>query len=177
VSRVLVRMFAVSDRPGGGVDVRGLDDFSRDLAKVSKELQKQIKSLGRELVMPTVQDAKKLARQGHRQQPAMAMGTIMRTEFYRGAPAIKAGGSQKVAMSYPTRARARGKHKVPAGAVFFGAEFGASKLPQFPKRTPKLGRGNAGAFLWPSIRKHISDGALLKEYQRRVVAILSQHNF
>lgn len=172
--RTIIRLPAIGSN--GKVDTRGLDDFSRDLSKAAKDIQKEVKSLGRSLMKPAVDEAKAKAARGERQQRAMAKGSIIRTEFYRGAPAIKAGGSQKVAMSFPTRANARGKHMVPAGAVFIGAEFGAIYLPQFPKRTAKLGRGNAGSFLWPAIRENVNTDALLKEFFARTANILQRRN-
>ena len=34
-----------------------------------------------------------------------------------------------------------------------GMEFGSNKYKQFPKRTPSKGRGNAGYFIYPTLRK------------------------
>lgn len=42
-----------------------------------------------------------------------------------------------------------GSAKVPGWA---GWEFGATKLPQFPPRSAKVGRGNAGYFFFPTVR-------------------------
>jgi hypothetical protein len=34
-----------------------------------------------------------------------------------------------------------------------GLEFGSSQYPQFPNRSPQLGRGSAGYFIYPTLRK------------------------
>lgn len=34
-----------------------------------------------------------------------------------------------------------------------GYEFGSNRYPQFPRRTPNLGRGNSGYFIYPTLRK------------------------
>lgn len=34
-----------------------------------------------------------------------------------------------------------------------GMEFGSNRYKQFPKRTPSKGRGNAGYFIYPTLRK------------------------
>ena len=37
--------------------------------------------------------------------------------------------------------------------LWAGYEFGSRRYPQFPKRTPRQGRGNSGYFIYPALRK------------------------
>lgn len=37
--------------------------------------------------------------------------------------------------------------------LWAGYEFGSNRYPQFPRRTPSKGRGNAGYFIYPALRK------------------------
>lgn len=37
--------------------------------------------------------------------------------------------------------------------IWAGYEFGSTRYPQFPKRTPQRGRGNSGYFIYPALRK------------------------
>lgn len=37
--------------------------------------------------------------------------------------------------------------------LWAGYEFGAKRYPQFPRRTPRKGGGNAGYFIYPALRK------------------------
>jgi hypothetical protein len=50
-----------------------------------------------------------------------------------------------------SRPNSKRKKKVTRGDVFYGSEFGASRLPQFPPRTAKFGGGNKGHYVWPTI--------------------------
>lgn len=37
--------------------------------------------------------------------------------------------------------------------LWAGYEFGSNRLAQFPRRTPRQGRGNSGYFIYPTLRK------------------------
>lgn len=37
--------------------------------------------------------------------------------------------------------------------IWAGYEFGSNRYHQFPKRTPRRGRGNSGYFIYPALRK------------------------
>jgi hypothetical protein len=37
--------------------------------------------------------------------------------------------------------------------LLYGTEFGSYKYKQFPKRSPKEGRGNSGYFIYPTLKK------------------------
>lgn len=144
---------------GGRTTVNGLDDFAKDFRKLPKEIQKQIRRAAKESVGDIVKDAQGRADRGEKQQPAMRRA--IRAEFFKGAPAIVGGGSKKVNIGSQ---RSGGRRGVSAGVLFVGAEFGAKKLRQFPRRTPRLGRGNEGDFFYPAIRKALEGGAIIKNF-------------
>lgn len=49
--------------------------------------------------------------------------------------------------------RARTSKGTPAGILLYGNEFGSDRYRQFPWRSPKLGRGNAGYWIYPTLKK------------------------
>lgn len=63
-------------------------------------------------------------------------------------------GKQKVPYVYVGGRRARTlRNGTPAGVLLYGSEFGSDKYRQFPWRSPKLGRGSAGYWIYPTLRK------------------------
>ena len=58
------------------------------------------------------------------------------------APSFSIGGRQRV-----------GSSAFSAGYVIMGNEFGSNRLKQFPKRSPKQGRGNRGWWLYPAMSR------------------------
>jgi hypothetical protein len=58
------------------------------------------------------------------------------------APSFSIGGRQKV-----------GSSAFSAGYVIMGNEFGSKNYKQFPRRSPKLGRGNRGWWLYPAMTR------------------------
>jgi len=49
-----------------------------------------------------------------------------------------------------------------SGELFPGSEFGSNKLPQFPRRSPKSGRGNEGYWLFKTLKQR--QPAILREW-------------
>ena len=58
------------------------------------------------------------------------------------APSFSIGGRQRV-----------GSSAFSAGYVIMGNEFGSNRLKQFPKRSPRKGRGNRGWWLFPAMSR------------------------
>lgn len=58
------------------------------------------------------------------------------------APSFSIGGRQRV-----------GSSAFSAGYVIMGNEFGSNRLKQFPKRSPRQGRGNRGWWLYPAMSR------------------------
>ena len=114
-------------------EIEGLDDFRRDLRRLSKDAPKAMTRAGKraaQLVAPRVQAA--YARR-YRQRSGRGARSIRAVATQRGA-GVRIGG-------------ARAPYVV-------GQEFGSNKYRQFaPWSGPSAsGRGSAGKFLYPTIR-------------------------
>lgn len=56
--------------------------------------------------------------------------------------------------------------------LWAGLEFGSNRYRQFPRRTPSKGRGNAGYFIYPTLRKIQPE--LVKKWEEAFSAILKK---
>lgn len=56
--------------------------------------------------------------------------------------------------------------------LWAGYEFGANRYSQFPRRTPRKGRGNAGYFIYPALRKIQPE--LVKKWEEAFSKILKE---
>ena len=56
--------------------------------------------------------------------------------------------------------------------LWAGYEFGSNRYRQFPRRTPSKGRGNAGYFIYPTLRKIQPE--LIKKWQEAFYKILKE---
>lgn len=56
--------------------------------------------------------------------------------------------------------------------LWAGYEFGSNRYPQFPRRTPNVGRGNSGYFIYPALRKIQPE--LIKQWQEAFSVILKK---
>jgi len=56
--------------------------------------------------------------------------------------------------------------------LWAGYEFGSNRYRQFPRRTPNKGRGNAGYFIYPTLRKIQPE--LIKKWQEAFSKILKE---
>jgi hypothetical protein len=106
---------------------------SKDLRDLSTELAQEIAT--------AIQAAASFAEaRGGNSRQAVAVTDTIKVNRDR-VPSITIGGSKSVTSS-----------GAKAGNLLFGAEFGASKFKQFPRRSPKDGRGNAGYFIFPTLK-------------------------
>ena len=53
-----------------------------------------------------------------------------------------------------------------------GMEFGSNRFPQFPNRTPTLGRGNKGYFIFPTLKA--AQPYIIKEWQEAFSKIIKE---
>lgn len=56
--------------------------------------------------------------------------------------------------------------------LWAGYEFGSRRYPQFPRRTPSQGKGNAGYFIYPALRKIQPE--LVKKWEEAFSRILKE---
>jgi hypothetical protein len=58
--------------------------------------------------------------------------------------------------------------------LWAGMEFGSNRFKQFPKRTPSQGRGNAGYFIYPTLRK--IQPQLVQQWEEAFDRILKEYD-
>lgn len=78
----------------------------------------------------------------YNQRQALAVAESIRISKSDKAPSFSIGGRQKV-----------GSSAFSAGYVIMGNEFGSNRLKQFPRRSPRQGRGNRGWWLYPAMSR------------------------
>jgi hypothetical protein len=57
-------------------------------------------------------------------------------------------------------------------SLWGGMEFGSNRFPQFPRRTPTLGRGNAGYFIFPTLKA--AQPHIIQEWQQAFSKIIKE---
>ncbi len=56
--------------------------------------------------------------------------------------------------------------------IWAGYEFGSNRYPQFPRRTPRRGRGNSGYFIYPALRKIQPE--LIRQWEEALSKIMKE---
>jgi hypothetical protein len=139
----------LSGRAGSAsIEVVGLNEFLKRAAAADPMFNKAIREASLEIAKKVVPEIR--AHASYSPNPRQAIQSAMGFRAISDrVPAIRLTGSTLfVSKSRPNSKR---KKKVTRGDVFYGSEFGATKLPQFPRRTPKFGGGNRGHYVWPTI--------------------------
>lgn len=62
--------------------------------------------------------------------------------------------------------RSRFSNGIAAGVGLYGNEFGSDRYRQFPWRSPKLGRGSEGYWIYPTLRR--SQSRLTREWKNAI---------
>jgi hypothetical protein len=58
--------------------------------------------------------------------------------------------------------------------LWAGMEFGSNRFKQFPNRTPNLGKGNAGYFIYPTLRSVQPE--IVRQWEQAFGKILKEYN-
>lgn len=116
------------------IQILGLTQTQLALRKMAQGLQQSVQD--QELRIAEAEASRIKAAAHTRQERLAARGITVR---HGSDPGVVAGGSVPVRTSHGRTLR--------AGDVFFGAEFGSDRYPQFPSH-----RGRQGYFFWPTIR-------------------------
>jgi len=82
------------------------------------------------------------ARAPYNPKQAVAVAESIKISKSDKAPSFSIGGSRKV-----------GSSAFSAGYVIMGSEFGSKQYKQFPRRSPSMGRGNKGWWLYPAMSR------------------------
>jgi hypothetical protein len=106
---------------------------SEDLRKVAQDLAGEVANALQ--AAASFADAK-----GGNSRQASAVASTIKVNRDR-VPNISIGGSKPVTSSGAN-----------SGIIMFGSEFGSNKYKQFPKRSPKNGKGNEGYWIFPTLK-------------------------
>lgn len=82
------------------------------------------------------------SRAPYNSKQAIAVANSIKISKSDKAPSFSIGGKSKV-----------GSSAFSAGYVIMGNEFGSKQFKQFPKRSPSMGRGNRGWWLYPAMAR------------------------
>ncbi len=84
---------------------------------------------------------------------AAATRTVSGTAARRIADGVKVSKTSKVGEFSYGFARQKFSGGGSTQDLLYGMEFGSNRYKQFPNRTPVKGRGNAGYFIYPTLRR------------------------
>jgi hypothetical protein len=133
---------------GASVEVVGLNEFLKRASAMDPYFNKEIRNASIEIAKKVVPEIR--AHASYSPNPRQAVQSAMGFRAISDrVPAIRLRGSSLFVSK--SRPNSRRKKKVTRSDVFFGSEFGATKLPQFPPRTAKFGGGNRGHYVWPTV--------------------------
>lgn len=124
-------------------EIKGLNQFLRDMRHAPPELSKELRQRAQKIAEPVAADARSRASTPQARMSAPSIRAVRDR-----VPVIKAGGGSALVSGTPRRRRPK------AGDVYFGADFGARGLPQFPSKT------KGGRMVFKAVRgqrKHIAD--------------------
>jgi len=135
------------------VEVVGLKESLKAMRGLPKDASRALRAASKEIAGGTARAA--ISR-------GVGLGGVQRL----AAESVKAG-SDRVPRIVSGGAKRLGHRKTPAGAIFFGAEFGGGVRPttqQFPRHL-----GQTGYFLWPTIRDRKSQDLAIYHAALRAV--------
>jgi len=130
------------------VKVEGLRETLRACNKLGRDANRELRNAARDIATATAREAR---------AEGMGMSALQRL----AASSVRSGSDRVPKILSGGGARV-GHKRTPVGSIFFGAEFGGGAkvtTRQFPRH-----RGQAGYFLWPTIRKRKNRDLAL--YQR-----------
>lgn len=105
---------------------------------------------------------------------AAAIRTVSGTAVQRVADGVRISKSSKIGeFSYGFASQ-----KFSGGGttqmLWAGLEFGSNRYKQFPRRTPNRGRGNAGYFIYPTLRQIQPE--LVRQWEEAFSRILKEYD-
>jgi len=115
----------------------------RTFSKMNDIAKKDMQDIARALAERGGNYAKGAAsRAPYNPKQAIAVANSIKISKSDKAPSFSIGGKGKV-----------GSSAFSAGYVIMGSEFGSKQFKQFPKRSPSMGRGNRGWWLYPAMAR------------------------
>lgn len=129
-----------------GSRIDGLNQFLRDMKQAPRELQQELRGEAMAIAEPIADLARRKARTEQQRLVAPSIRAVKDR-----IPVVKAGGGRRLASTTPRRRRPA------AGDVYFGADFGSRRAPQFG---PKKKGGDMVFQAVKGRRKQIADSYL-----------------
>ena len=115
----------------------------RTFSKMDDIAKNDMKDIAKQLAERGAAYAKGAASSApYNQKQALAVSKSIKISKSDKAPSFSIGGRQRV-----------GSSAFSAGYVIMGNEFGSNRLKQFPRRSPRQGRGNRGWWLYPAMSR------------------------
>lgn len=115
---------------------------------------KAFKAMDDQAVQEARTESSALATYAANQIKVTAMGrTVAGAGVRRVAEGVRISKSSKIGELSYGFASQRFSGGATTQKLWAGLEFGSNRYRQFPRRTPNQGRGNAGYFIYPTLRK------------------------
>lgn len=137
--------------------IEGLNPLLRTFRNFDKSLSKELRVRAKAIAEPIAEDARARARSPQERMVAPSIRAVSDR-----IPVIKAGGGKRLASNTPRRVRPQ------AGAVFFGADFGARTNPRFPRKK------DGGRLLFPAVKDNRTN--IAKQYLDAVDDVFGDRN-
>lgn len=129
------------------------DPITYDRAELSGIL-KAFKAMDEQAVQEARTESSALATYAANQIKVSAMGRqVSGAGVRRVAEGVRISKSSKIGEFSYGFASQRFSGGATTQKLWAGLEFGSNRYRQFPRRTPNRGRGNAGYFIYPTLRK------------------------
>lgn len=121
-------------------EIVGLAETLRVFNQLPKEANKALRERTQQLTGTLAAQVQAAGRGSDAQSAAVVASVKAKKDR---VPSLVAGGAKRITSS-----------RTPTHQIFFGAEFGANRLPQFRPH-----KGREGYWLYPTVREHTSDTA------------------
>ena len=148
------------------------DSITYDRAELSGIL-KAFKAMDEQAVQEARTESSALATYAANQIKVSAMGRqVSGAGVRRVAEGVRISKSSKIGEFSYGFASQRFSGGATTQKLWAGLEFGSNRYRQFPRRTPNRGRGNAGYFIYPTLRKIQPE--LVRKWEEAFDAILKK---
>jgi hypothetical protein len=129
------------------------DPITYDRAEL-RDILKAFKAMDDQAIAEAKSESNALATYAANQIKVSAMGRqVSGAGVRRVAEGVRISKSSKIGELSYGFASQRFSGGATTQTLWAGFEFGSNRYRQFPRRTPNQGRGNAGYFIYPTLRK------------------------
>ena len=129
------------------------DPITYDRAEL-RDILKAFKAMDDQAIAEAKSESNALATYAANEIKVSAMGRqVSGAGVRRVAEGVRISKSSKIGELSYGFASQRFSGGATTQTLWAGFEFGSNRYRQFPKRTPNKGRGNAGYFIYPTLRK------------------------